>query len=83
LSNAPSVFTAYELETFATGVFAGMGTPLDIAESVSKSLVLSNLVGHDSHGVIRLVEYSGWVESGALIPTARPVLSWSKEATAH
>jgi LDH2 family malate/lactate/ureidoglycolate dehydrogenase len=81
LSNSPSLFTANALEEFATGVFVGMGAPLDMAESVSKSLVLSNLVGHDSHGVIRLIEYSGWVESGALIPAARPVLSWSKEAT--
>lgn len=82
MSSSHSIYTAQVLEEFATGVFVGMGAPLDIAESVSKSLVLSNLVGHDSHGVIRLVEYSGWVESGALLPAARPVISWSKEATA-
>ena len=81
MSNSPSIFTARELEEFATGVCVGMGAPLDSAEAVSKSLVLSNLVGHDSHGVIRLLEYSGWVESGALLPAARPVISWSKEAT--
>jgi LDH2 family malate/lactate/ureidoglycolate dehydrogenase len=81
LSNSHSIYSAQALEEFATGVFVGIGAPLDIAESVSKSLVLSNLVGHDSHGVIRLLEYSGWVESGALIPAARPVISWSKEAT--
>lgn len=82
MSNSHSIYAALALEEFATGVFVGMGAPLDIAESVSKSLVLSNLVGHDSHGVIRLLEYSGWVESGALIPAARPIISWSKETTA-
>ena len=82
MSSSHSIYTAQALEEFATGVFVGMGTPLDIAESVSKSLVLSNLVGHDSHGVIRLLEYSGWVESGALLPAVRPTISWSKEATA-
>ena len=64
-----------------TEVICGMGAPKDLANSVSKSLVLSNLVGHDSHGIIRLMEYSGWVESGNLIPNAYPKVEWTKEAT--
>jgi LDH2 family malate/lactate/ureidoglycolate dehydrogenase len=58
-----------------------MGAPKDLAETVSKSLVLSNLVGHDSHGIIRLMEYSGWVQSGNLIPDSYPKIEWTKEST--
>lgn len=60
-----------------------MGAPTESAHTVAKSLVLSNLVGHDSHGIIRLVEYSGWVEQGKLIPAAQPHVAFSKEATAE
>jgi hydroxycarboxylate dehydrogenase B len=69
------------LVDIGTEVICGMGAPKDLANSVSKSLVLSNLVGHDSHGIIRLMEYSGWVESGNLIPNAYPKVEWTKEAT--
>jgi uncharacterized oxidoreductase len=58
-----------------------MGAPTDLAETVSKSLVLSNLVGHDSHGIIRLMEYSGWVQTGNLIPDSYPKIEWTKEST--
>ena len=58
-----------------------MGAPDDLARAVSQSLVLSNLVGHDSHGIIRLMEYSGWVQSGDLIPNAYPKIEWTKEST--
>ena len=64
-------------------VITAMGAPDSAASAVAKSLVLSNLVGHDSHGIIRLVEYSGWVEQGHLIPAAEPRVAFSKEATAE
>ena len=60
----------------------GMGAPSGAAEAVARSLVLSNLVGHDSHGIIRLVEYSGWVQGGQIIPGALPTIAWQDKATA-
>ncbi len=81
MSNNSTIFPAATLVEIATKVICGMGAPLDLASAVSKSLVLSNLVGHDSHGIIRLMEYSSWVESGNLIPNAYPKVEWSKEAT--
>jgi LDH2 family malate/lactate/ureidoglycolate dehydrogenase len=59
-----------------------MGAPSDIAELTALSLVLSNLVGHDSHGIIRLAEYSGWVQSKNLLPNSRATVEWEREATA-
>lgn len=75
-------FSPELLEEVTSRVLVGMGAPEDLADTVARSLVLSNLVGHDSHGIIRLVEYSGWVREGKIIPDARPSLAWQKEATA-
>ncbi len=82
MSNSDTTYSATTLVEIATSVISGMGAPLDLASAVSQSLVLSNLVGHDSHGIIRLMEYSGWVESGNLIPDAYPRVEWVREATA-
>ena len=37
---------------------------------MARSLVLSNLVGHDSHGVIRLAQYAAWIADGQIRPAA-------------
>ena len=75
-------FTHEVLEDITTRVLMGMGAPSGSAEAVARSLVLSNLVGHDSHGIIRLVEYSGWVQGGQIIPGALPTIAWQDKATA-
>ncbi|MDR0487993.1 MAG: Ldh family oxidoreductase [Propionibacteriaceae bacterium] len=49
-----------------------LGTPKNMAASVANSLVEANLAGHDSHGVIRLLEYADAVRSGAVTPSAPP-----------
>jgi len=80
LSNSHT-YSESDLVEIGTKVICGMGAPTDLAETVSKSLVLSNLVGHDSHGIIRLMEYSGWVQSGNLIPNVHPKVEWTREST--
>ena len=44
--------------------------PLEPAEAaaVADHLVEANLVGHDSHGVIRAPKYLEWVAAGELLP---------------
>src|SRR5262245_34548167 len=59
-----------------------MGTPDDIAETVSAHLVASNLAGHDSHGVMRLARYADEIRRGDLVPAARPALLRSSAVTA-
>lgn len=55
---------AAELSTFATGIFVAAGVPADDARVVSRSLVDANLRGHDSHGVMRIPQYVGFLERG-------------------
>lgn len=74
-------YPAELLEVCTARVLGGMGAPPDLARLVAQSLVLSNLVGHDSHGIIRLLEYSGWVRQGHLVPDARPGASWEENGT--
>lgn len=76
-------FPAKTLVEITQRVISALGAPENSANTVAKSLVLSNLVGHDSHGIIRLVEYSGWVEQGQLDPAAAPKITFSNEATAE
>ena len=56
------------LEDLTARVLVGLGATEPEAEVVASSLVLSNLVGHDSHGVIRLLQYSRFIEAGQVRP---------------
>jgi LDH2 family malate/lactate/ureidoglycolate dehydrogenase len=77
-----SVFTSDELIEVGTEVLVALGAPKDIAGTVAESLVLSNLMGHDSHGIVRLVQYAGWIRDGQIVPAAVPVVVRRKGATA-
>lgn len=46
-----------QLRTLTRNVIRAFGTPDDLAEIVTESLIGANLSGHDSHGVIRLGNY--------------------------
>ncbi len=63
-----------ELTDYARGILVGLGTPERIAAIVADSLVLANRSGHDSHGVVRLREYSTFVDQGRVIPDAEPTV---------
>src|SRR5262245_5830876 len=52
---------------FAGRLFAAAGVPPDEAGTVARSLVESNLCGHDSHGVIRVPQYIGFVREMKLV----------------
>ena len=58
------VFTAEQLENMGTEIFIAAGAPIEEAKLVSKFLVKANLAGHDSHGVIRIVQYVNAIERG-------------------
>jgi uncharacterized oxidoreductase len=59
------------LTTFATAIFEQSSIPAAAARQVAQSLVLANLKGHDSHGVIRIVEYVDWVKRGWVNPAGQ------------
>ena len=70
------VIKAPRLEKITSDIFQGAGLSADEAAVVAKSLVTSNLMGHDSHGIIRIPEYcralaEGNVKAGENISIVR------------
>ncbi len=53
-------------------MFLAVGAPESTAMLVADSLVQANLEGHDSHGVIRVVEYLDKISIGKINPAAEP-----------
>ena len=49
-------------------IFTAAGSHHHEAERIAHYLVEANLVGHDSHGAIRVPRYVEWVRAGHLIP---------------
>ncbi|MDH4182434.1 MAG: Ldh family oxidoreductase, partial [Betaproteobacteria bacterium] len=52
------------------------------ARTVARRLVDSNLVGHESHGVIRVSRYLEWLRAGNLRANATPRLVFDSDAIA-
>ena len=59
-------FPADRLVPFAAALFRSRGVPEEDAAVVAHSLVDANLAGHDSHGLIRIVQYVKAMEDGLL-----------------
>src|SRR5262252_8851934 len=52
------------------------------ARTIAERLVDSNLVGHDSHGVLRVAKYLEWVRDGTLKPNTPPSIVFENDAIA-
>lgn len=63
------------LTDFVGRIFQAAGVSASVAETVAASLVASNLAGHDSHGVVRTMQYLGAVERGETIGDATPAVT--------
>lgn len=59
------------LRQLAIDVFLKTGAPALHAEIVADHLVEANLAGHDSHGILRVLQYVDLIDSGLLIPTGQ------------
>ena len=64
------VFTADMLRTVGRKIFSAAGATEEDAGVVAEALVEANLVGHDSHGIIRIPQYLAAVEAGDILPGA-------------
>lgn len=62
------------LERYIADVFAAEGCPADEAARIGFYLVGANLAGHDSHGVIRVPRYVGWLRDGTVAAGREPEL---------
>ena len=63
-------FSADQLEIIAVRVLEGAGAGAEDARVVARELKAANLVGHDSHGVMRLMQYVDYIEKGVIRPGA-------------
>ena len=63
---------AEQWRTVCRAVFLAAGATEANAARVTEALVDSNLVGHDSHGVIRVIQYLQSIEAGHVDPAAEP-----------
>jgi uncharacterized oxidoreductase len=57
-------FPADTLVRLSTALFEAAGMPAAEADVVARSLVDANLCGHDSHGVMRVPQYLGFIKTG-------------------
>lgn len=64
-------FTADKLHTIAFRILSAAGLHDADADIVAGELKKANLAGHDSHGVIRLMQYVDYIEQGFAQPTAQ------------
>jgi uncharacterized oxidoreductase len=60
-----------QLREVTCNIFRAAGAPDDVATIVAESLVEADLAGHDSHGIIRVVEYLNQIRHGHLNPQAK------------
>jgi uncharacterized oxidoreductase len=65
-------FSASNLTAAGIRLFAAAGVNKATAAELMNSLVLSNLLGVDSHGVVRIVQYITALKSGAILPDSQP-----------
>jgi len=59
-----------KLRRFVSAVFAKAGSTTHEADMIARRLVDSNLMGHDSHGVVRVTSYVGWLKEGKIKPNS-------------
>jgi hydroxycarboxylate dehydrogenase B len=68
------VFEAKQWQKIASALFMAAGATQSNAARVAESLVDNNLAGHDSHGVIRIIQYLQAIEAGQIDPAGEPVV---------
>ena len=71
-----------QIELLGTQLFQAAGAPEPDAEIVARSLVQSSLMGHDSHGVLRIPEYLQLIAVGTIVPKAAIKVTCTSNTTA-
>jgi LDH2 family malate/lactate/ureidoglycolate dehydrogenase len=74
--------TAERLKQAVEKVFVAAGVPATSARRVTESLVESNLVGHASHGVLRVGSYVEMIEDGRIDPQGEITVTRQSATTA-
>lgn len=72
-----------ELDRLATRALEGLGLTHDDAARVAEILVMGDLLGHATHGVLRIESYGDRIERGAIDPRAQPRVEEAAPAIAR
>ena len=73
---------ADEIREKVAAIYRAVGASVREAEVVASLLVESNLLGHDSHGVIRVAQYVSAINSGRIKAGVETVVEKETAATA-
>jgi uncharacterized oxidoreductase len=61
-------FSSSTIQDFVQAIFVAAGSEPSEANIVASHLVDASLMGHDSHGVIRVSKYVSWLRAGQVRP---------------
>jgi len=70
------------LVELVTAIMRKAGCGASEAATVARRLIESNLVGHDSHGVLRVSKYLEWMSKGWVRANQTPVVAFDSESIA-
>jgi uncharacterized oxidoreductase len=73
---------ADRLVALVAAIMEGGGSATAEARAIARRLVDSNLVGHESHGVLRVGKYLDWVRDGTLRPNTPPTILFESDSIA-
>ena len=76
------VFTPEYLHKVAYHIYRAKGASEEESEVVARHQIKANLVGHDSHGVIHIIDYVGRIDRGHIVPGAPFVVEKEAPCTA-
>jgi uncharacterized oxidoreductase len=71
-----------KLTQIGAALFEAAGAPASEAAIVATDLVTNSLMGHDSHGVMRIPEYLDLVKQGKIVPAAPLTVERTSATTA-
>ena len=72
-----------ELYRLSVNLLTAAGARAGDAQLIGNALIEANLAGHDSHGIIRLLNYVEWARAGTIRPTVSPEVLSKDGATAR
>ena len=78
IKDRPTRVSASGLSAFVVDVLAAVGVPREDASIVAACLLMANLSGIDSHGVVRLAHYVTRLENGTIV--TRPDIRFERRA---
>lgn len=77
------ILKADQIEKIAFHLLCAAGTPEEHSLIVAQHLMDNNLAGHDSHGIIRIIQYLRQIREGIIIPKAKPEFIQESTCTAQ